>query len=165
METRDGQLFWYKNLGNRLNFSVPCQVKGVNKKNEEVIQEALMDPQEIFKRSAYRCEYNNVVFEPYLDEKIDTKKNYNLFTGFKNIFQSDFQVDRDKIEPILHHLRTVWCKESEELFEYLWMIIMSVAEGAGDAIHFILNKNEIQLYEIILDSINFKSFSRVSVSI
>ena len=131
MESRDGQLFWYKVLANRLNFSVPCDIMGLDKKGIMKVEEQMLDPHEIFKRSAFRREYNNVVFEPYLTEKIDTKKDYNLFTGFKHEYKPDFSVDRTKIEPILHHLKTVWCKENEEVFEYLLSWYADMIQNPG----------------------------------
>ena len=119
METRDGQLFWYKSLSNRLNFNVFATILVKDKKGEDVLKDEILQPEEIFKRSAHRREYNNVVFEPYLQENINTKKNYNLFDGFKQVYEPEFVVDYSKIEIIMHHFKHVWCKNNIVLYEFL----------------------------------------------
>ncbi len=119
METRGEDLYWYKVLNNRLNFLVDCEISTKNKKGEDIIAEKNLSPQEIFTKSAFRQEFDNVVFEPYLKEKIETNRNYNLFNGFKQDYSPTFQVDISKIEPLLYHFKHVWCKGDETVYNYL----------------------------------------------
>lgn len=131
MEIRDEQLFWYKSLSNRLNFSVPIKTLGLNKKGEPEEVEKKIAPYDIFTKSVYRKEYNNVIFEPYLYKSIDIKNNYNLFNGFKQTFIPDFKVDDKIIEPILNHFNIVWCKENKISFDFLMGWLADMVQRPG----------------------------------
>ena len=132
MESRDGELFWYKSLVNRLNFKVACDVKGVDKAKNEIIESQKLSPGDIFKNSAFRREYNNVVFESYLSEKIKTSLNYNLFTGFEHNYRPEFQVDVERIQPILNHISKVWCTDNEELTHWLLCWYADLIQNPGE---------------------------------
>ena len=72
---------------------------------------------------------NNVVFEPYGPQVLyleDEDTNINIFPGWKHDYKEDFKVDLASIEPILHHLKKVYCNDDQDLYKYLmgWLASM-----------------------------------------
>lgn len=98
----------------------PCGVDGYKFETEKTIMfikfEHLIDT---FKKDITK---QNVVFSPYsptFDYDFDRDTNINLFAGWKLNYQKDLVVDLKILEPILHHIRKVFCIEQEDLFEYM----------------------------------------------
>jgi hypothetical protein len=46
-------------------------------------------------------------------------RHLNMFNGFLHKYDPDFEADFSKIKPICKHLFKVWCRENEELYNYL----------------------------------------------
>ena len=67
-------------------------------------------------KSPKRREYRNVVVNP---DKEKTKSNeFNLFDKF-NITYEDCRSETADPSPIIDHIRNIWCKGSNEKFEYI----------------------------------------------
>lgn len=73
-----------------------------------------------------RKTYGKKIFEPYINDDIE-RYDLNIFTGYPNRYDKDFQVDKDTIRPVLHHIYYVLCNENKEAYNYLldlWACIL-----------------------------------------
>ena len=63
----------------------------------------------------------NVVFAPYSPSSLynfNKDKNLNLFAGWKIKYDKHFKIDEKVLDPIFHHVKRVFCKDDQSLFEY-----------------------------------------------
>jgi hypothetical protein len=78
-----------------------------------------VNPFTIWCKSAYRRKCERLTFYPSFDYK---GPDFNTFTGFA--IQKDQAVeDKGAIQPLLDHIKTIWCKGNELYYEYVlnWM--------------------------------------------
>lgn len=93
--------------------------------------------------------YDKIVFIPYLhNPPITEGKAFNMFTGFKHAFDTNFTVDESRFDLITKHIDNIWCKNNREVIDYVynWMahiiqfptvkmgkaiLLKSQAQGAG----------------------------------
>lgn len=77
----------------------------------------------------YRYDYSKkaINYKPYNETLIHEKQLhideniFNLFRGFKATYyvNDEYEIDYSKINPILDHIKEVWCKNIEEQFDYV----------------------------------------------
>ena len=53
------------------------------------------------------------------EEDDEYERELNIFTGFRYNFNENFEVDMTMIEPWLTHIKEVWAKNNEKLFQYI----------------------------------------------
>ena len=78
-----------------------------------------VNPFTIWCKSAYRRKCERLTFYPSFDYK---GPDFNTFTGFA--IQKDQSVeDKAALQPLLDHIKTIWCKGNELYYEYVlnWM--------------------------------------------
>jgi hypothetical protein len=78
-----------------------------------------INPFAIWCKSAYRRKCERLTFYPSFDYK---GPDFNTFTGFT--IQKDQAVeDKAALQPLLDHIKTIWCKDNELYYEYVlnWM--------------------------------------------
>eukprot|EP01048_Picozoa_sp_COSAG05_P002740 COSAG05_NODE_118_length_17779_cov_4.419231_6_plen_760_part_00 len=76
-----------------------------------------INPFTVWCKSAHRRKYQKLTFYPSFDY---TGPDFNTFTGFA--IQKE-QAIEGNVQPILDHIKTIWCKSNEQYFEYTlnWM--------------------------------------------
>ena len=81
----------------------------------EASQTARINPFTIWCKSAYRRKCERLTFYPSFDYK---GPDFNTFTGFA--IQKDQAVeDKEALQPLLDHIKTIWCKGNELYYEYV----------------------------------------------
>ena len=78
-----------------------------------------INPFTVWCKSAHRRKCQKLTFYPSFDY---TGPDFNTFTGFA--IQKDQAVeDKGALQPILDHIKTIWCKGNEQYYEYVlnWM--------------------------------------------
>ena len=76
--------------------------------------------------------YDNITFEPYLIEDKTPKEIYNMFGGFKHKYDPEHEVEMQKIEMILTHIKEIWCKKDEELYNYVIDIFAHIIQKPNE---------------------------------
>lgn len=74
----------------------------------------------------------NVIFAPYSPSSLynfNQDKNLNLFAGWKIKYDKNFKIDETLLNPILHHVKKVFCKDDESLFEYIINWLASILQN------------------------------------
>jgi len=100
-------------------------------------------------KSPQRRHVKKISYIPYLIQRPDDAEGeFNLFHGFKHIFEPNFVVDLNLIQPWLGLLEHIWCSDDQNAYQYLlnWfahkiqspekkigvaLILKSVLQGAG----------------------------------
>lgn len=126
----------FKNLNNILSYELPTKWGNIS-------------PRLLWNKNLGREVFDRLVFYPYLiDPEIrqpsksarseedflepslgghrpagnlenEKDKEMNMFTGFEHKYDEDFEVDENLIEPWLTHLKDVWARGDERLYNYI----------------------------------------------
>ena len=132
-----------------------------NENSKECIRKSFS---KILEEICHELQYKRVDFIPR-HEGIDPN-TFNLFDSFK-AKKADDEIDKSKIDKILWHIRYIWCKNNDDLFNYIinWLahlmqipykkvgvsILLKSQQGAGKNI----------IWEFIADFIIGKKYSLV----
>lgn len=63
--------------------------------------------------------FDRLRFVPYLRAEEVPSKSLNLFTGYMHNFNENFIVNLELIEPILNHIRAIWCADDTDSYNYI----------------------------------------------
>lgn len=65
-----------------------------------------------------KIKYGSIIFEPYSPlSTLSDVNNFNLFRGFKATVKHN--INYDNIQPILHHIKTVFSGDNEEWYKWI----------------------------------------------
>ena len=103
----------------------PCWfLKGVQKVQEHYNKYSFKDPFTNRKANPFRIWSENlrrreVIRIGFNPENIDDPDIFNLWKGFAISHEDCSGADIDDCAPLLNHIKTIWCKNEDELFEYV----------------------------------------------
>lgn len=119
-----------------------CEEKGTIYKQKKFIIEKMGD---IITSLIPNITYNYVDFIPYLNNDNKNKNIFNLFTGFQHRYDENFVVDTSKFDKISKHIKEVWCKGSDEIYEYITFWFANILQNPTNKIGVaILLKSQMQ---------------------
>ena len=75
-----------------------------------------IDPFTIFKESKKRREVYKIGFDP---KNPNRKDIFNLYRGFAIKYEDLEKVDKSKCQPLLDHIKKIWCKNNEKSYKYI----------------------------------------------
>ena len=109
--------------------------------------------------SAVKC-YNKLDFKPLgafekeTDLEYNDTRNFNTWTNFKAKLLPKEEVDDEIIEPILNHIKKVWCDDNEDIYKYIlsWFKVIFTKPSFKSKVVIVLKSSEKQIGKGILIS-------------
>ena len=98
-----------------------------SKKSGCVVQMAMYNIAEWWFTQRDQRQYDQIVFDPRPDSATANAKNYNLWNGLRiNMEMAMTEGEGGNVQPMLDHLRYVWCQNDEVAFKYLinWFALL-----------------------------------------